>query len=156
VIAFGNKPLLPTDDPPANLEFFLRPEQDQIPQLYRRADCWLVSSITEGFGMPGLESAACRCPVVSTRCGGPEDYTQDGVSGYLVDVGSPKQMAQRILDVVTRDDATWRQMSEASRHIASGFNWARSAEILEEALLAAAPAPSSARPAPAVVARPTH
>ena len=140
VIAFGNKPLLHNDDPPRNLEFFLRPDQRQIPELYRRADCWLVSSISEGFGMPGLESAACRCPVVSTRCGGPEDYVDDGRSGYLVDVGSPRQMAQRILDVVTRDDASWRQMSEASHAIARTFNWERSAEILEGALVAAWPA----------------
>jgi hypothetical protein len=49
-------------------------------------------------------------------------------------------MARRILDVVTRDDDAWRQMSEASYAIARRFNWARSAEILEETLLAAAPA----------------
>ena len=139
VVAFGNKPLLANDNPPKNFEFFLRPEQDRIPQIYRRSDCWLVSSITEGFGMPGLESAACRCPVVSTRCGGPEDYVNDGVSGYLVTVGSPQQMAERILDVVNRDDAAWRQMSEASYAVASTFNWARSAEILEQALYAAIP-----------------
>lgn len=140
VIAFGNKPLVASDNPPKNLEFFLRPEQDQIPRLYRRADCWLLSSLTEGFGMPGLESAACRCPVVSTRCGGPEDYIHDGVSGYLVDVGSPRQMAERIIDVVSRSDDDWRNMSEASHQTARGFNWERSAEILEDALLAAAPA----------------
>ena len=135
VIAFGNKPLLPTDEAPKHLEFFLRPPQDQIPQLYRRADCWIVSSITEGFGMPGLESAACRCPVVSTRCGGPEDYVHDGSNGYLVDVGNPHQMAQRLIDVVTQSDPDWRKMSEASFSVARTFNWERSAEILEEALL---------------------
>jgi glycosyltransferase involved in cell wall biosynthesis len=137
VIAFGNKPLQATHDLPKNLEFFLRPQQDQIPNLYRRADCWIVSSITEGFGMPGLEAAACRCPVVSTRCGGPEDYVQDGVSGFLVPVSDAKEMARRIVDVVTRDDARWRAMSEASYAIARTFNWERSAEILEGALLAA-------------------
>ena len=140
VIAFGNKPLLPSDEPPKNFEFSLRPPQDQIPRLYRQADCWIVSSITEGFGMPGLESAACRCPVVSTRCGGPEDYVHDGVNGYLVDVGNPQQMAARIVDVVTQRDDDWRRMSEASHAVARTFNWERSAEILEEALLAALPA----------------
>jgi len=135
VIAFGNKPLQAAHDLPKNLEFFLRPPQDQIPALYRRADCWIVSSITEGFGMPGLESAACRCPVVSTRCGGPEDYVQDGVSGYLVPVSDAKEMARRIVDVVTLDDERWRAMSEASYAIARTFNWERSAEILEGALL---------------------
>ena len=135
VVAFGNKPLLPTHNLPRNLEFSERPPQDQIPKIYRSADCWLVSSVTEGFGMPGLESAACRCPVITTRCGGPEDYVDDGVSGYLVPVGDPKEMARRIVDVVTLDDARWRRMSEASYAIARNFNWPRSAEILEAALL---------------------
>jgi glycosyltransferase involved in cell wall biosynthesis len=139
VIAFGNKPLQPSDNPPKNLEFFLRPPQDEIPRLYARTDCWILSSITEGFGMPGLESAACRCPVVCTRCGGPEDYVNEGVSGYLVDVGNAQQMARRILDVVTQNEADWRRMSEASHAVARTFNWERSAEILEDALLAALP-----------------
>ena len=137
VVAFGNKPLQPTHDLPQNLDFSLRPPQDQIPHIYRKADCWIVSSITEGFGMPGLESAACRCPVVTTRCGGPEDYVQDGTSGYLVPVGDAKEMAKRIVDVVTQDEERWRRMSEASYAIARTFNWQRSAEILEQALLAA-------------------
>ena len=137
VVAFGSGPLLPRDEPPKNFEFFLRPAQPQIPTLYRRADCWIVSSISEGFGMPGLESAACRCPVVSTRCGGPEDYVHDGSNGYLADVGNPQQMAQRLVDVVTQPDADWRRMSEASYAVARTFNWERSAEILEDALLAA-------------------
>jgi glycosyltransferase involved in cell wall biosynthesis len=134
VVAFGNKPLLPTHDLPRNFEFTLRPPQDRIPHIYRSADCWLVSSITEGFGMPGLESAACRCPVISTRCGGPEDYVDDGVSGYLVPVGDANAMAQRIVDTVTQDDGRWRRMSEASYTLARTFNWPRSAEILEAAL----------------------
>ena len=136
VIAFGNKPLLSTHRAPTSLQLSVRPAQNAIPQIYRSADLWLVSSITEGFGMPGLEAAACRCPVVSTRCGGPEDYVQDGVSGYLVPVGDAKEMGQRIVDVLTQDDASWRRMSEASYAIARTFNWERSAELLEDALLA--------------------
>jgi glycosyltransferase involved in cell wall biosynthesis len=125
------------------LELFVRPPQDQIPTIYRRADLWLVSSISEGFGMPGLEAAACRCPVVSTRCGGPEDYVHDGVSGYLVPVGDAKEMGRRIVDVVTLDDQNWRRMSEASHAVARTFNWERSAELLESALLASVGAPSA-------------
>lgn len=139
-IAFGNKPPLREHRLPANWEFSLRPAQDAIPALYRRADCWLVTSVTEGFGMPGLEAAACRCPVISTRCGGPEDYIEDGVSGYLVPIGDPEAMARRIVDVVTQGEAQWRQMGEASHAISRRFNWSRSAEILESALLAVLPA----------------
>jgi glycosyltransferase involved in cell wall biosynthesis len=146
VLAFGNKPLLPEHAPPNNLEFFLRPPQDQIPQIYRQADCWIVSSVSEGFGMPGLESAACRCPVISTRCGGPEDYIENGVSGHLVDVGDAERMARRIVEVVSLDNDRWRRMSDASHAISRKFNWESSAEILEAALIAALDAaPASAQ-----------
>jgi glycosyltransferase involved in cell wall biosynthesis len=134
VVAFGADAIDPSDGPPANLEFHLRPEQSEIPRLCRKCDCWLVASTTEGFGMPGLEAAACRCPVVSTRCGGPEDYVGEGRNGHLVTVGDPHEMAAAILRVLSLNDDEWKQMSDASYQIARGFDWDRSAELLERLL----------------------
>lgn len=135
-IAFGSQPPQRSADLPANFEFHLRPPQDEIPRLYRRCDCWLVSSTIEGFGMPGIEAAACRCPVVSTRCGGPEDYVEDGVNGYLVDVGDAEAMGARLIEVLTCPASRWRGMSEASHEISRRFDWDRSAEIMENTLVA--------------------
>jgi glycosyltransferase involved in cell wall biosynthesis len=135
VIAFGASPIPRSMPVPDNFEFHERPPQSEIPRLYRRCDSWLVPSTSEGFGMPGLEAAACRCPIVSTRCGGPEEYVRHGVNGYLVDVGDAEQMASRLLEVVGLDEARWRAMSEASAEIAAEFDWDASAEILERALL---------------------
>lgn len=137
VVAFGSQPMLREHRAlaPSGLELHVRPTQTMIPELYKRADCWVVPSTTEGFGMPGLEAAACHCPVVSTRCGGPEDYVDDGVSGHLVPVGDPHAMADAILSVLSLDNAAWRTMSEASYQMSQRFDWDRSAEILEEALL---------------------
>ena len=94
-----------------------------------------MSSTTEGFGLPGLEAAASHCPVVATRCGGPEDYVHDGETGYLVEVGDVEQMARRILDVVRLPEPSWREMSSKSYELARGFRWEHSAERLERALL---------------------
>ena len=146
VIAFGRVPVARDHQPPANFEFHLRPAQQEIPRLYQRANCWLVPSTSEGFGMPGLEAAACRCPVVSTRCGGPEDYVADGESGFLVDVGDPEAMAAAIVRVLQLNEQEWRAMSDASYRMACEFDWDRSAERLERALydhLAAAHAHSA-------------
>lgn len=137
ILAFGAGPILRESNPPPDVEFHLRPPQNSIADLYRRADCWLISSTSEGFGMPGIEAAACRCPVVSTRCGGPEDYVRDGVSGYLVPVGDHEAMAEAIVKVITLGSASWKAMSEASYATARQFDWDRSAEILEAALLKA-------------------
>lgn len=137
VISFGAAPIERSRVTPDQFEFHLRPPQEMIPTLYRSADCWLLPSTTEGFGMSGLEAAACRCPVIATRCGGPEDYVEDGVSGYLVPVGDPQAMSHAILRVVTLDEDRWKAMSNASHAIAERFDWDRSAEILEKALLKA-------------------
>lgn len=133
-IAFGSKAFTPDVNPPSWLEFEQGPMQSRIPELYRSADVWLLPSTTEGFGLPGLEAMACRCPVVSTKCGGPEDYVIDGKTGYLVDVDDSVAMACRALDVLRMSDADWREMSEAAYATAQGFTWERSIVLFEEAL----------------------
>jgi glycosyltransferase involved in cell wall biosynthesis len=133
VISFGMSPSLKLIPPP-NFTYYVRPAQNLIPKIYQSVDCWIISSLSEGLPMPGLEAAACRCPVVATRCGGAEDYVQDGINGYLVPVQDPAAMAVRLLDVLYASDGEWRNMSEASYRIAQGFDWDRSAERLEGVL----------------------
>ncbi len=137
VVSFGSVPIARHHRRPQNFKFFFLPAQELIPKLYRQTDCWVVPSRAEGLPMPGLEAAACRCPVVATRCGGPEDYVEQGANGYLVPVGDPEAMADAILKVLTLDETRWKAMSEASYRIAKRFDWNRSAEILEDALLKA-------------------
>lgn len=133
-IGFGQQPFHSPWAGPSGLEYHERPTQDLIPRLYQSCDCWVVPSRSEGFGMPGLEAAAGHCPIVSTRCGGPEDYVREGVNGYLVDVGDAEAMADRILRVLRMDDESWKRMSAASYEIAKEFDWDRGAEKLEAAL----------------------
>jgi glycosyltransferase involved in cell wall biosynthesis len=140
-IAFGSKPLSKKHKPPVWLEFHLRPAQNEIPRLYQQTDCWIVPSTTEGFGMPGIEASACHCPIVSTRCGGPEDYVEDGVSGFLVPVGDPAAMASAVCNVLNLPEAQWRAMSQASYEISKRFDWDQSAEILENTLVNALSGP---------------
>ncbi len=135
VVSFGGKDLDSNQYFPSNFEFHLSPPQTLIPELYRSADCWIISSKSEGFYMPGIEAAACRCPLVSTRCGGPEDYIEHGKSGYLVDIGDSDRMAEYIKKILELDDKNWQKMSEASYKKSLEFDWDLSAEILEKALL---------------------
>ena len=39
---------------------------DELPTLYKEASCFVFPSISEGFGLPGLESMASGCPVVAS------------------------------------------------------------------------------------------
>ena len=135
VICFGSQAIRPEHRPPENFEYYYRPTQQEIPELYQQTDCWLVPSTLEGFGMPGLEAAACGCPVISTRCGGPEDYVKEGHNGYLVDVGDVEGMAERIIQIMSLDIEKWTAMSTASSEYVKRFDWDVSAALLEQALI---------------------
>jgi len=124
-------------EPPTWLEYHLRPDQRDIPRLYQEVDCWIVPSTTEGFGMPGIEAAACHCPIVSTRCGGPEDYVEHGRSGFLVPIGDADAIAEAVGRVLRLDNEQWRAMSQASYEISRCFDWDRSALLLQNELVRA-------------------
>jgi glycosyltransferase involved in cell wall biosynthesis len=65
----------------------------------RSFDLFVLPSHQEGLCIAALEAMACGCPVISTRCGGPEEFVIDGETGILVgfDTG---EMAAAMLKVL--------------------------------------------------------
>jgi glycosyltransferase involved in cell wall biosynthesis len=59
----------------------------QMGALYRSADCFVLPTRGEGWGMPVLEAMACGLPVISTAWSGPADFLT-AETGYPLDVKS--------------------------------------------------------------------
>ncbi|MHA1109339.1 MAG: glycosyltransferase family 4 protein [Alphaproteobacteria bacterium] len=57
--------------------------EDELADFFRGLDIFVIPSFQEGLNIAGLQALACGVPVVSTRCGGPEDYVIDGATGFL-------------------------------------------------------------------------
>ncbi|HRX85651.1 MAG TPA: glycosyltransferase family 4 protein [Phycisphaerae bacterium] len=133
VVAFGSE--RPNNDLPLppGTDYRFCPPQAQIRSIYAAADVWLCPSTTEGFALPPLEAMACRCPAISTRCGGPEDFVEEGYNGYLVDVGDSAAMAQRLVELL-RDPARLRTMAEHAYVTRLRFTWKRAVDRFEAAL----------------------
>jgi glycosyltransferase involved in cell wall biosynthesis len=53
-------------------------------RFYREIDVFAIPSRQEGLCIAGIEAMASGVPIVSTRCGGPEDYVCPGKTGLLV------------------------------------------------------------------------
>jgi glycosyltransferase involved in cell wall biosynthesis len=63
---------------------FLGPlDEEELRLFYRSIDLFAIPSHQEGFAIVGAEAMAAGCPVLSTRCGGPEEYVIHGVTGWL-------------------------------------------------------------------------
>jgi glycosyltransferase involved in cell wall biosynthesis len=119
---------------PPYAEFHYRPQQEKLRDLYAQCDVWLCGSAREGFGLPPLEAMACRCPVVSTRVAGPLDFIEEGVNGYLVDIGDANGLADRVLRVLNFTRAEWTKMSDAAYSTATRFTWDDATDLFEKAL----------------------
>jgi glycosyltransferase involved in cell wall biosynthesis len=134
VLAFGAERVSPDLPLPPWVEFHYRPPQDLIRTLYSRCDVWLCGSRREGFHLPPLEAMACRCPVVSTRVGGPLDVVEEGVNGFLVDVDDAAGLSERLLRIFQLEKTRWKQMSDAALATATGYTWDDATALLEGAL----------------------
>ena len=102
---------------------------NQLPQLLQQLDVFVVPSYQEGLCIAALEAMACGCPVVSTRCGGPEEYVVDGETGYLVDA-NPVAMGEAIGRVVGDRALRYRLSHGAREMVASRYTVAGARERL--------------------------
>ena len=74
---------------------FVPPQPHELlSTYYRAADCCLVPSRSESFGLVALEAAACGTPVVAAAVGGLTTLVQHGRTGYLVEDGDAAAYAK--------------------------------------------------------------
>lgn len=102
------------------------------PELAAVIQCWdlfVIPSHQEGLCIAGLEAMACGVPVVSTRCGGPEDFVRPGETGELVEA-DPAALAAVIATICSNPSLrqtfsagarTWVQAKASEQVMKSNF-----------------------------------
>jgi len=75
-------------------------EKKVISDLLPSMDALIICSKYEPFGLPVIEALSKGVPVVSTRCGGPEQISEllDGI--YLVDFQDHENMAHKVIEAI--------------------------------------------------------
>ncbi|HSV36906.1 MAG TPA: glycosyltransferase family 4 protein [Ramlibacter sp.] len=97
---------------PGNVKVLGWLPRDEIEQLYAAADVLAMPSRWEGLPIVAIEAMRAGLPVVATRVGGIPEAVEDGVTGRLVDVDSPSQLAAALGGL---DRATLRLMGAQGR-----------------------------------------
>lgn len=62
------------------------------------------ASETESFGNVIIEAMASATPVISTKCGGPEEFIQNDINGLLIDIGDVNNLVSSIKLICENSD----------------------------------------------------
>lgn len=69
---------------------------DEMSDVYKESDLFVLASENETFGQVFIESMACGLPVIGTKVGGIPEIITDSYNGYLVSPDDASQLAQKI------------------------------------------------------------
>lgn len=92
---------------------WLAGERDDVPQIMRGLDLFVLPSLAEGVSNTVLEAMASGLPVVATAVGGNPELVDDGRTGRLVPRADPHAMAAVMSEYVVDRDMGSRHGSAA-------------------------------------------
>lgn len=69
----------------------------ELAKVYSASNLFLIPSLHEAFGLTAIEAMACGTPVIGFNTGGITDSVIEGTSGWLVQNGNSRQLAQKII-----------------------------------------------------------
>jgi len=116
---------------PPNVEFVGRITRDQTDDWYRKADVFVLPTISDGFAVTQVEAMAQAMPVIATpNCG---TVVTHGVDGLIVPIRDPAALAEAIL-TLDRDRKLLHDMSYKALDASTHFYLPRQAQLLEEAV----------------------
>ncbi len=89
--------------------------RDELVRHYQHAALFVIASFQEGLCISGLEALSCGTPVISTRCGGPEELLRSGENGWLVPNDDAPALRDAILRFLELEAAGRERMGLAAR-----------------------------------------
>lgn len=116
------------------VRFFGDLPNDELAQIYKRADIFAMTSVDhgpsiEGFGLVYLEASAHGLPIVAHTIGGVAEAVADGVTGLLVPPNHPAQLTAAFEKLIS-DHALRHRLGNAGLAWARRNCWKQSANVL--------------------------
>jgi len=93
---------------------------EDVADVLRGADLFLLPTQSESFGLAALEAMACGVPVIASRAGGIPEVVVDGETGVLAEPGAVDVMVEAALGIL-KDPKRHARMRAAAVARASDF-----------------------------------
>ena len=91
-------------------------ERNDVPEVMRGLDCFVLPSLAEGISNTILEAMASGLPVIATNVGGNADLVVAEQTGVLVPPADPESMARAIIRMAKQAD-TRQSMALSGRRL---------------------------------------
>ena len=91
-------------------------------------DVSVLTSLEEGLSRFLLESLANGTPVITSDCGGPTEFIEDGVNGFIVPIKDSQSVADRIRLLYQNREALDKLAQNARKTIETNMSHSRTVE----------------------------
>lgn len=126
------KRLVYTLDIGKNVNFIGSIRHNKLQSYYSNSCLVIMPSVSsESFGLVGVEAMSSGRPVIATRVGGIPEWLDDCKTGYLVEPGNSKQIAEKVIKLLS-DRKLLEQMGKNARKKAEQFSIVKHVEKLEK------------------------
>jgi glycosyltransferase involved in cell wall biosynthesis len=106
-----------------------------LPSILTTADCLLLPSRFDSFGMAVVEAMACGVPAIVSDMVGAKQLVQDHCNGFVVPVGCVRSLIDRMRWCILHPEQL-KEMSSNARKTAEQMSWARYRERFAAGVLA--------------------
>ena len=98
-------------------------QQNELSQLYKTADVFLLPSKYEIFGMVLMEAMTFGLPVISSYNGGSSTIIDSGKNGIILREFEPDAWSSTVVSLL-KDSSSWKQITAAAQNTgADRFSW---------------------------------
>lgn len=112
-------------------EYYYKPFNDRLREIYNSADIYLCTSWHEGFGLPAAEAMACKCALVTTNTMGNCDYAINEKTALVSPPKDVKALSDNLIRILSDEELFLRIMQNGYQHIQQ-FSWENAVEKIEK------------------------
>ena len=115
----------------SNARFLGLKRRDEMPEYYKEADVFILSSLWEGSSLSMLEALAAGLPVIASKYSCAPEVVTDFKEGFVIEPRDIDQMKDRIKWFYENSEKI-PQMSISAREIAEKYTWDQYGENISE------------------------
>ena len=118
-VAFGD---YPQGKVPGYIEFHYKASTASLKKMYAESKIFVLPSLVEGFPLTVLEAMSSHCAVISTDCGGTNEYIVDGENALFVPIKDSVGLEKKVLDL-SADEQSIEKLAENGQITAKRYSY---------------------------------